>query len=463
MAVLVAVGDSLVQGAQSLATSRVDLSFPALIARSLHLGPGEFAVPDFSGADGLPFNLEGLARRLERDFGARIRGPEWIPAAVHIGRILDEVEGYWERGPGAAPAAEALYHDLGIWDFQVCDAYTTTPRRCDDGIRRDKPEWLEPPAHGRLRIARRVLDPARLPGRLDVTQLDVAREIAARDGGIEHLVALIGANNCLRAVWDLEIRETGPASPGPGTAYSLWSEAAFAEEYTRFADGLAAAGAHHVYVGTVPHVSGLPLTRGVMRDGAPFPAGGGTYDFYTRVWIDPRRFDPRRDPHLAGDAMRRIDERVDAYNATIRAAALARGFEVVDVAAIFDGLDWYRHGGAPPYPLPAPIGDLDARFFEIDEGGARTQGGLVSLDGMHPTLCGYGLLAQAFVDAIAVHDPGVDDVDFAALRLEDALIDAPPRTLCDVYGMLETLEKHFHLTRWLTLEDDHGVRPKLPL
>jgi hypothetical protein len=462
MAVLVAVGDSLVQGSQSLATSHVERSFPALIARCLGISPDDFAVPDFSGAGGLPFNLEELARRLARSCGPHIRGPEWIPAAVHIGRILDEVEEHWERGPGAHPAPDVRYHNLGIWDYQVCDSYTTTPRGCDEGIRRDKPEWLEPPAHGRLRIARRVLNPARLPARQGVTQLDVAKEIAARDGGIEHLVALVGANNCLRAVWDLEIRETGPTSPGPGTAFTLWSEAAFAEEYARFADGLAAVGAHHVYVGTIPHVSGLPISSGVMASGVPFPPAGGYFDRYARVWIDPHRFDARRDPHLTGDEMRRIDERIDAFNGIVRGAALTRGFEVVDVAAIFDGLDYFKHHGAPPYPLPAPIGDLDTRFLEIDEGGARTQGGLISLDGLHPTLCGYGLLAQAFVDAIAAHEPAIDDVDFGALRLEDRLVEDPPRTLCDVYGMLETLERHFHLTRWLTLEDDHGLRIKLP-
>jgi hypothetical protein len=462
MAVLVAVGDSLVQGAQSLSSERADLSFPSLIARCLGLGAGAFAVPDLSGAGGLPFNLERMMRRLARDFGERIRGPEWLAAAVHIGRMLDEVEDYWERGQGAAPQADALYHNLGIWGFQVCDAYTTTPRRCDGAIARDKPEWLEPPSHGRLRVARRVLNPARLDARQDDTQLEVARRIAARDGGIDHLVALVGANNCLRAVWDLEIRETGPASPGPGTGSTLWSKSAFAEEYARFADGLSAVGAHRVHVGTVPHVSGLPLSRGVMRNRDPWPPGGGYFDFYARAWIDPAQFDERRDPHLRGDEMRRIDERIDAFNESIRAEALGRGFTVVDVATIFDGLDWFKHHGAPPFPLPPAIGDLDTRFFEIDESGARTEGGLISLDGMHPTSCGYGLVAQAFVDAIRDGAPAIADVDFGELRNADELVSSPPRTLCDVYGMLETLEKRFHLSRWLSLEDDHGIGVKLP-
>jgi hypothetical protein len=462
VAKLVAVGDSLVQGSMSLATTHPDRSFPAIVARCLGLGAADFPTPDFSGEGGLPFNLEWMARRLEQDFGPHIHGLEWVAAAVHIARYLDDVEDYWERGPGSQPTADALHHNAGVWSFQVCDAYTTTPRACDRGIGRDRPEWLEPPAHGRLRTARRVINPARLGGRQDDTQLSIARRIKARDGGIDNLIALIGANNCLRAVWDLEIRETGPHSPGPGTACTLWTESAFAEEYGKLAAELAGLGAGHVYVGTVPHVSGLPVSRGLMRGGGPLPPGRTYYDLYTRVWLEEGRFDERRDPHLTGDQMRRIDDRIDAYNGVIRARAAAHGFHVVDLAALIDALDWHRHHGAPPFPLPAAIADLDSRFFEIDAHGARTQGGLVSLDGLHPTTCGYGLFAQAFVDAIRPFEPAIADVDFAALRASDTLVSAPPRTIHDVYGMLETMEKRFHLSRWLSIEDEDGIRIDFP-
>ena len=156
--------------------------------------------------------------------------------------------------------------------------------------------------------------------------------------------------------------------------------------------------------------------------------------------------------------MQRIDARIDAYNGIIRAEAAARGFEVVDVAALIDALDWNRHHGAPPFPLPPAIADLDSRFFEIGDDGARRQGGLVSLDGMHPTTCGYGLFAQEFVNAIRAHEPGVADVDFDEVRSLDTLVSAPPRTLHDAYGMLAALERRLHLSRWLSIEDDDGIR-----
>jgi hypothetical protein len=459
MARLVAIGDSLVQGAKSLAVAETDLAFPAIVARCL--GAAGFEAPDFSGEGGLPFNLERLARRLEQEHGPHLRGIEWLGAAAHVARAVDAVEDYWERGAGARPAADVLYHNLGVWSFQVCDATATTPAACDAGIGRDRDEWIEPPSHGRLRIARRVLNPARLAARQGDTQVEVARKIAARDGGIDHLVALIGANNCLRAVWDLEIRETGPASPGPGTAFTLWSEAAFAEEYRGFAGAVAGIGASHVYVGTVPHVSGLPLSRGLMAGGGPLPPGRVHFDFYTRAWIAEGRFDPRRDPHLTGAEMARLDARIDAYNAVIRTEAAARGFEVVDIAALIDALDWHRHHGAPAFALPPPIADLDNRFFEIDEAGARRQGGLVSLDGMHPTTCGYGLVAQEFVNAIRPHEPAIADVDFDELRAADTLVSDPPRVLHDVHGMLASLERRLHLSRWIGIEDDHGIRIRL--
>ena len=51
------------------------------------------------------------------------------------------------------------------------------------------------------------------------------------------------------------------------------------------------------------------------------------------------------------------------------------------------------------YVLPAPIDDLDSRFFRSDAGGRR-EGGLFGLDGIHPTTSGYGIIAQAVLDVL---------------------------------------------------------------
>ena len=106
----------------------------------------------------------------------------------------------------------------------------------------------------------------------------------------------------------------------------------------------------------------------------------------------------------------------------------------------------FNHG-TPKYQLPKAIQDLSIRFFEIEPGGKIKNGGLISLDGVHPTICGYAIAAQEFINVMRKQNPGIRDIDFAKMRFWDTLVSRPPRTLDDIFGMLEILEKWFHLSR----------------
>src|SRR6266545_466798 len=121
MAKLVAIGDSLTQGFHSLAITNTDQSYPAMIARVMNLRQDEFRLPDFRGKGGMPCSIEWLARRLEDHYGRDLRGFEWIRAIHRIEDCLDEVEDYWERGPGNMAKADTLFHNLAVWGFSVGD------------------------------------------------------------------------------------------------------------------------------------------------------------------------------------------------------------------------------------------------------------------------------------------------------------------------------------------------------
>jgi hypothetical protein len=41
------------------------------------------------------------------------------------------------------------------------------------------------------------------------------------------------------------------------------------------------------------------------------------------------------------------------------------------------------------------------RFFRTDARGKRTAGGLFGLDGIHPTACGYAIIAQEFIEVMS--------------------------------------------------------------
>lgn len=107
-----------------------------------------------------------------------------------------------------------------------------------------------------------------------------------------------------------------------------------------------------------------------------------------------------------------------------------------------------------PYELPSALAQLnpqpDTRFFISDAGG-RQQGGLFSLDGIHPTTIGYGILAQELIKVMEL--AGVKfldgqrnirsspvEIDFARLLKEDSLIDKPPTTVAAVLNSIGWLD-----------------------
>jgi hypothetical protein len=120
----------------------------------------------------------------------------------------------------------------------------------------------------------------------------------------------------------------------------------------------------------------------------------------------------------------------------------------MDACAVLDDLAVRRNHGRPKYVLPEAIGDLSIRLFEIESSGKIKNGGLISLDGVHPTTCGYGIVAQEFINVMRNQNPDIRDIDFAEVRFWDTLVSGPPRTLDDIFSMLRTLEKWFHLSRF---------------
>jgi hypothetical protein len=387
MARLVAIGDSMTQGFQSLAITHTELAYPALIAQRMGIAAGGFRAPNFHGAGGLPCSLEWLARRIEDRYGADLNAFEWIGALHTIPDLLDEVEDYWERGAGTEPHAAIDYHNLAVWGFEVADAYNINSNVCLELIRRPKDDLVSLPSEPRLRTAYRVLNPSQDERFNADTQLSIAERIQRNDRGIDHLIVSLGANNCLATVVDLEIRETS-TPPGPNSRCTLWSPAAFDTEYTELARRAKAIGAEHTYVTTVPHVTIPPITRGVMTNKGPLPEGAKYFDYYTRFFIRDNDFDPRHDPHLTGAEAKHIDETIDQYNVTIRRSADQHGFHVIDLCDLLDRLAVRRNHGVVRYPLPPALADLSVLLFEIYPSGRLRSGGLISLDGVHPTYSG---------------------------------------------------------------------------
>ena len=217
-------------------------------------------------------------------------------------------------------------------------------------------------------------------------------------------------------------------------------------------EGLKQIEARHVIVATVPQVTIAPIARGwrgKVRHGSRY------FPYYIRPWIDDDDFDVDRDAHLTEDEARPIDSAIDAYNATIIASVRAarregRDWYLFDLGGLLDSLATRRYLEDPAarpswwkeYELPAELTALDpppnTKFFRSGPGG-RTDGGLFSLDGVHPTTISAGLIAREIIRIMNAHaqvpfftQDGTSraaeaiDVDFRRVLLSDTLISRPP-------------------------------------
>jgi hypothetical protein len=453
VAKLVAVGDSLTQGFASGAISRTDRSYPKMIADCMGLSANQFLLPDFTGAGGLPLNIEGIARKLEKDYGNNISNFQWIGAVLDIHSYLDTVEDYWERGPGNMPLdVDALFNNIAVFGYEVADCILTAAQ-CKSKFKDTIDNVFLPiVAASRERTAYRVLNPHYDTG-LDVTrsQMEVCREIVARDGTIENLIVALGANNCLPTVVDLNVHITGPTAPGPFSNYTLWSTTAFQQDYAILVKQIESLDVGQVFIGNVPHVTIPPLSHGIMENGGELPPNEKYFDYYIYFWLKDNKFDPLFHKHLTKAQAEQIDAQIDQYNTIIADAVASHpNWHLVDICSVLDQLAVRRNHGKPTYALPDPIADLGVLYFQIGANNKVQPGtGLFSLDGVHPTNCGYAIMAQEFINVMRPFVPGIKDVDFAAIRAADSLITNPPVVLTDLVGMLRTLDTYFFFTEWL--------------
>ncbi len=464
---LVTIGDSVTHGVTSGAVFRTELSWPALVAKSLGLAisaPGSeagFAIPRYKGPlGGLPMNIEGLLRQLQKTFGDDLSLFEKLRFPIALQRLLDKNEDYWERGEGSQPPATGVrYANLGIYGWDVRDALDYSTERAlelksgspDDGF------FGASPDHDNDIAAASVLAPF---GK-KATQVAAARW-HGDNGGIGTLVVALGANNALDAVVSKRVKwsAAGYDDLDRKDAYNVWRPTHFATEFGRLVTAIKAIPAVRVVLATVPHVTVAPIAKGVnpdpQRRGKKWRDGSRYFPYFTDPWIGEKDFSPNKHRHITHQQARAIDSAIDQYNLTIVGAVRAarkQGLQwyVLDLCGLLDGLAYRRFENDPtaaaennwlPYPLPGEIADLDSRFFLSDRTG-RLQGGLFGMDGIHPTTSAYGLVAHELLQVLATAGVASTPIDFAALRGKDTLNADPPALVKSMMGLIAPFATRF--------------------
>ena len=481
---LVTIGDSITQGFMSGAVFRTDLSWPAIVAGEL--GFTRFRYPTYEtpdGPGGIPLDLERLSRFIDRTAGPTLSWNELLGVARRLRSYMDKIEDYWERGPGSkVPPTGPVFHNLAVYGWALLDALTLEADRLQARIAAHPPrdnviDQIVENDNDRAGLV--VAQRARAADGAARTILEAAaalgEEGASGQPGIETLVVVLGANNALGAVvhldvcWssadylDLTVDERLAAA----ASFTVFRPSHFAAEWADLVEAIRVIRARHVIVATVPAVTIPPVTRGV---GTKVRPGSRYFPYYTRPWISDEDFDPRRDAHLTEDQARAIDSAIDAYNETIidsvrTARTDGLDWRLFDLGGLLDSLATRRYVTDPdarpswwvPYELPPELLALDpvptTRFFHSGPQG-RIDGGLFSLDGVHPTTIGYGIIAQEVIrimdDAgVTFTGPGTSrkarpspvTVDFARLVAADTLISDPPTSVMSTLDLVGWLDQ----------------------
>jgi hypothetical protein len=454
---LVTIGDSLTHGVSSGAVFHTDLSWPALVATAL--GIKAFRVPTYKGPlDGLPVNIESLVRQLQKKFGVDVSLFEKVQLPIALHSILDKNEDYWERGDGSKPPrTDIRYENLGIYGWDIRDslsftaglAATRATAKSEDTLLGLKPE------HDNDIAANSVL----APFGVSATQVEAAA-MHGRDGGIDTLVVALGANNSLGSVVDKSVRwsSVGYADLDLKGSYNVWRPTHFALEYGALITAIRPIAARRVILATVPHVTIVPAAKGVnpQNPGQKWREGSRYFPYYTDPWIAEKDFRPSKHRHITHQEARAVDSAIDQYNATIcevvrHARGEGREWFILDLCGMLDGIAYRRylkdaaaaaHNDWTEFELPAPIKDLDSRFYLSDKT-KRRQGGIFGLDGIHPTTSAYGVIAQRVLDILTSAGVPTTSIDFAALLQKDTLNSQPPALVASLLATFAPLATRF--------------------
>jgi hypothetical protein len=433
---LFTIGDSLSQGFMSGAAARTDLCYSTLIAGALGLTPGpstkkgtNYFYPQWP-CHGLPANIEAVFREMIRKYGCNINGIEWLTALSTLNRVIDRSEDYYERGAGSANKSYQgqvpHFNNVSIWSIDVADSWLLTPEICKEELEKEKKtggkdQWLGIPNSAFYRTALKVLDP-----NLDknFTQLEWL-EHHAKTEGVESLILWTGGNNALKPILTLKIIETPDDQisrpfcwPHPfrrKKGWNLWHPADFQVEYQELIRRIDEIMSQHnrfpdwkIFIATIPRVTVAPILKGFGP--TTFAPGYGTlYKFYTytpfkaKYALDHGIFFPLEQllyiDTCIGEYNKIITEIVEQKN---KEFGLVKGpYFTVDMCQTFDKLNLHRQGDHSAFEFPDYFASIDPpvdiSYYHADTCGIRTQGGLISLDGIHPTAICQGLIAREFI------------------------------------------------------------------
>ena len=495
---LFTIGDSISQGFMSGAAARTDLSYSTLIARNL--GIKNYRYPSWA-KDGLPFNIETIFRKLERRLDSDISGPiEWSQAANILNSYFDDVEDYYERGEGKMKEnyEEQYFHNVAVRGFDLAYSWLITSALCKDFVSKNRDNgdnWWGRVNEALLRTSHRVLNPndGELPLHQN-SQLDWLNYHHQQEG-VENLILWLGANNALGTVVNLVIEQTSDdgslfENQRPDQVdfktrkekgWNLWHPKDFEKEYEFMLDKVVKIlenNPHNVdykvFVATIPMVTIAPITKAAgdkrndiivhewpVNPDKPAPMGlkdlsskscekvysyGTHYPYF--AFADSFKI---TDKHLNQSEIIHIDNVIRHYNRIIQEQVAKANerigtprFYLVDIGTHLSQMAIKRNHANPEYIFPKYFEfihpKVDIRYYGTDRKGNMKSGGLFSLDGVHPSAIGQGLIAWEFLKVMekaGLAGAKPDDLPWKKIFDSDDLRKNPLKITQEIYDNIK--------------------------
>lgn len=453
----------MAQGFKNGGVYRTDLSFPAILARSFD-PPIDFQMPSFTAQTGIPINMEMLVRGLSDEYGDEITWNQYVGAGAHLFKTLRRIKTYW--GGKMKPLnveREIPYHNLAVWGIATSDVWLLNDLYCKQMIKNHRPEYSifsVLPDHAMYTTARMVLNPTMGTEFETFSMLDNLKWLQ-NSGGVENLISCVGHNNIVGAITNLEIiysEEEDLIAPHGKRKCTVYRPEHFERETRTLYEKISEIGVDRVFVPTLPYITIPPAIRGVNEDRS-IP-DGLYFDYYTRFWIWDEDFEPEKHPHLTKDDAITLDHHVDEYNTIIKSLAGEFGFHVVPIAKFVSDAARRRLGSENVRAFPKEfiqalknnpktsylVDDLNHSRISTDyirlcdDSDKIDRGGIFSLDGLHPSTIGYGMIANIYQEVMENH--GVKfgkpfDWDFVIEN--ETLVTDPPVLMKDLRLLLRFL------------------------
>ena len=479
------IGDSISQGFRSGGTAFSEHAYSTYIAQALQ--ETSYRRLQWPGIK-LKIDLEGMVKMLENKFGNDISALEWLPILGAISEFQDRSEDYYERGEGAMGRPAPNYaHDFtdncAVEGMRVADAWEVTPRLCLKKVSADQDSakdnfGIAMASSPFYRAAYKVLNPQSSDKYLDYSAIKWLKQIAATEG-VENAIVFLGANNALGTIFKLQL-EPGDLTPGESKTfgsrttagkeedrYTLWHPLAFEHDYRLLVSKIIEAMQENkkadwkIYLGTVPLVTIAAMIEGFgeerLVDDPRVPAGTAQkrfryYQYYKYYGVNESTALQTGKVMKFRDALF-IDKVIINFNKSIEKIAREmngqigrKAFVVVDISNVLADMAWKRNSGMPSYQYPEELRwlfpPINTKFYDVNSNGDIVDGGIFSLDGIHPTVIGQGIIASEFLKSMIANGsaPSEAALNWAAIIKDDKLRQEPLKIINSLVNKWQAID-----------------------